>query len=400
MQPAFIARPTDSPSRLVRKFGATALLVLAAGLGGCSGTLLDETVSANYYRTPFGDIAYIPGGNAFERGRTLIEGADAASFRPLSQRYARDRQRVYYTWRPIEADPASFTVLAEDFARDDRHLFRYGYRIDHLDPATTRRVGRHYLADARAAWYGEFEGEDGPVIRRLLGADPASLNMVGDEPYFAADARGLFFMQYRLPLTRATDLEVLDENSGPLVFRNGGDLHSLGIAREGADPLEKYFKVSRTAIDSLVLTTYHGLTGLRSNPYWALLNGHLLAYKHDGRYVPVRDQVKALRFFERSIYYVQADRELYYFSPHQPDRALNLGQVADDLAILDPGYAINAGRVLFEGRPLPEADSKRFTLLPGERYDRVDARDDRFLYHRGETVAPFSEETLRQYQHD
>jgi hypothetical protein len=183
-------------------------------------------------------------GDAWTFRGSVIEGADAATFTPLSDHYAKDRRRVYYadTYRDgkeyfsvahvrikvIEgADAASFRYIDRGYARDATHVYDEGERraVGHaasfalLDYAFARDkvaaychvtpiagsdaasfvvLDSHYAKDrARVYWCG-MESDGGarrPYVKiKALDADPATFavaDTVGGDAD-AADARGSF----------------------------------------------------------------------------------------------------------------------------------------------------------------------------------------------------------------
>ena len=183
-------------------------------------------------------------GDAWKYRGSVIEGADAATFAPLSDHYAKDRHRVYYadTYRDgkeyfsvahhrvkvIEgADAATFRYIDRGYARDATHVYDEGDRrpvthaasfalldyafardsavaychvtpIPGSDPASFAVLDSHYARDrARVYWCG-IESDGGarrPYVKIVtLDADPATFavsDTVGGDAD-ARDARGAF----------------------------------------------------------------------------------------------------------------------------------------------------------------------------------------------------------------
>src|SRR4029450_12827655 len=92
-------------------------------------------------------------GDVWKYRDSVIAGADAKTFAPLSDHYAKDRHRVYYadTYRDgkeyfsiahprvavIEgADAATFRYIARGYARDARHVYDEGTRHAVKDAAS------------------------------------------------------------------------------------------------------------------------------------------------------------------------------------------------------------------------------------------------------------------------
>lgn len=213
---------------------AAAALALLAWLGGCDSKPVPAFHKAD---------------GVWRYRETPIPDADAATFAALSDRYAKDRDRVWYAdaWRDgreyyairhdrvravAGADPASFRLLAHDYARDRSHVYYEGARIAVRDPATFEPLddgfardriagyyqqqeiagsdgatfavaGAHYAKDAARVYYAEIAtggGASRPHVRSaaLAGAQPASFRVL--EAGYAQDAAQAWYRDR--PLTR------------------------------------------------------------------------------------------------------------------------------------------------------------------------------------------------------
>ncbi len=198
-----------------------------------------------------------------------VPGADAPTFTPLGEHYAKDRARVYYadTYRDGReyftvahprvrvlgaADAATFRYLASDYAVDAssayfqgaRYLLKdaatfalldYGFSRDrvtgycHLEPiagsdgATFAGLGAHYARDATRVYYCGVELDDAgkpPYVKAvaLAGAQPASFKEL--ERGYAVDARQAYFQDKVLRDADAATFAVQDAGSGPADARD------------------------------------------------------------------------------------------------------------------------------------------------------------------------------------
>ncbi len=108
----------------------------------------------------------------------VIDGADVASFRVLSRRYAKDAKRAYYVPEIVITSPsiAAFRIVPfrgqpdhSEFAVDDDHVYCRGRRLKDADPQSFTQLGQdYYYADKAQVWY-----EDRPIE----GADRASFRV-------------------------------------------------------------------------------------------------------------------------------------------------------------------------------------------------------------------------------
>ncbi|MFO1316803.1 MAG: DKNYY domain-containing protein [Burkholderiales bacterium] len=191
---------------------AAAALALFGWLGGC-----DSRPAPAFHRTD----------GAWRYRDTPIPEADAASFTVLSDRYAKDRARVYYAdaYREsreyfsirhdrvrtvAEADPASFRLLAHDYARDARNVYFEGTRIPVRDAGTFEPLDDGFARDRIAGYYQQQE---------IGGSDGATFAVVG--AHYAKDAAHIYYAEIAIdggaarPYVRAVALP----GAQPATFR-------------------------------------------------------------------------------------------------------------------------------------------------------------------------------------
>ena len=116
----------------------------------------------------------------------MVEGADAASFEPLNEVFARDRQRGYFRGLAIEgSEGASFQALGPHDARDRSRVWH----------AETYRKGQEYWAIRHVRVFA------------IEGADPASYRVLADD--YSADHRRAYFEGRPFPVRDAGSFSVL-----------------------------------------------------------------------------------------------------------------------------------------------------------------------------------------------
>lgn len=136
-----------------------------------------------------------------------VKDADPATFKVLRLGYARDARNVYYEGvRFAVRDSASFELLDYGFARDRAVAYYHQAEIAGSDPSTFTPVDTHYAKDATRVYYGDFVTDGGrhePRARivAIAGADPASFRRLDDvtEQADAEDARATYRQGVRTP---------------------------------------------------------------------------------------------------------------------------------------------------------------------------------------------------------
>ncbi|HSV51536.1 MAG TPA: DKNYY domain-containing protein [Burkholderiaceae bacterium] len=129
-----------------------------------------------------------------------IAQSDAASFRILSDHYAKDRTYVYYgdSYRDgreyymishdrvrvvKEADPATFQYLDQDYARDARAVFYEGERFAVKDVASFQVLNYGFAKDTQTGYY---------LRTPIAGSDGASFTELGDGHHARDKARAYY----------------------------------------------------------------------------------------------------------------------------------------------------------------------------------------------------------------
>ena len=135
----------------------------------------------------------------FEADR--VDGADPATFEPLTPPYARDGRRVYYGAHVVRgADPASFAVLGFPYGRDARDVY-YGTVPMHVptpaafevvEPAGGVTVGR--VRDLAAVRDAATAALADTLLAR--GLDPEAVVVVGSAVGAGAGAGRLGDVRY------------------------------------------------------------------------------------------------------------------------------------------------------------------------------------------------------------
>lgn len=175
---------------------------------------------------------------------TEIAGADVATFTLLEQRYARDAKRVYYEGAPFPVkDPASFVVMYDGFARDRLTGYYHQAPVPGSNGETFAALDNHYSRDASNAFYSWLEPGVPPVSKtlRLVDARPASLVVL--ESLYATDSARVYY-KGKLVTTNAATFRVLQIGyavSSDAVYYNGEVV-------PGADPAT--FAMLETPTDS------------------------------------------------------------------------------------------------------------------------------------------------------
>lgn len=168
-----------------------------------------------------------------------VPGADTATFRPLSERFARDARHVWArsvvdgrvfrlasadagSFAPIgdtaygadarhhffadptfarfddETDRASFEPLSERHARDARKVYSGYFDVDGIDPARAAVGPQGLLTDGERWWFGPH-----PLRELAPWADPARCRAVGVE-HLCTD-RGVLFLNGGWGLAKPVD---------------------------------------------------------------------------------------------------------------------------------------------------------------------------------------------------
>jgi hypothetical protein len=156
--------------------------------------------------------------------KTPVASADAASFAPLDDHYAKDRTRVFFadTYREGKeyyaishdrisevagADTASFKILSRGYARDARSVYFEGARFAVRDVATFELLDYGFARDRVAGYYHQTE------VPGSAGESFAALDL-----HYAKDARHVFHGEIDTDGTARARI-VLVKHADPATFK-------------------------------------------------------------------------------------------------------------------------------------------------------------------------------------
>lgn len=139
------------------------------------------------------------------------EGLDAATFKPLSDTYSKDKNRVYYKVVSNgefivivlqNADPDSFELLDGSLARDKSHVWYTSTIQQGVDPATVQSIkGGPVFKDKDSVHY---------QYSTIPNADPASFRHLGSTYY--ADNKSVYWCTNPIPNADPASFKVLGDS--------------------------------------------------------------------------------------------------------------------------------------------------------------------------------------------
>jgi hypothetical protein len=137
-----------------------------------------------------------------------IAEADAPSFRMLDAYYARDTSFVYHDGRSFRVrDVNSYERLGDAHARDKVSGYFMRAEIKGSDGLTFSEIDGSYSKDATHVYYSSYDSNHGqhPPVERtmvLAGADPATFAALGR--YYARDAQQAYYQDKIITKSVAT----------------------------------------------------------------------------------------------------------------------------------------------------------------------------------------------------
>jgi hypothetical protein len=202
---------------------------------------------------------------ALGRALRICRSVDAASFEPLSEEYARDKNMVYYKWispgrflvvelpqadaatfepvnfahaidkssiwyldRPIQSsDPATAKLINNRIIKDAKRVYISGSPQLHLDAETFRHLGSAYYIDANGVYWGSD-----PIAK----ADVPTFRVLGDS-FVAVDRSSVYRSGRRQPhLDAGTCRLVFHDAYGYQVVSDKNGVYLNGLRFLHADP--------------------------------------------------------------------------------------------------------------------------------------------------------------------
>lgn len=235
------------------------------------GDAVDIKVSPNYY---FGflkrSIVFSYGGNCLGPGCTEVAGAEVATFRPLSARYAADAHHVYYEARrlkdedprnfrallgpygvgktqayfqgePFFVDVASFHAVSygkepqlDHYARDDHQVY---FRDQVISRSPTTFVALPQLNYFRDAEHVHFMSGG---VHKVLSSEPSYFRFLqqsdGSDSIYALDRTYVYVFARALPLADPATFHLLCATAGSAYAADQRHVYRFDQIVEGAAP--------------------------------------------------------------------------------------------------------------------------------------------------------------------
>jgi hypothetical protein len=233
---------------------------------------------------------------------------------------------------------AELTVLNRRFAKSATQAFFRATPIAGAETASFEALDEHHARDRLQVWHADTYRDSQDYfttrrirIKRLDGADPTSFKLMQDD--YARDAKHVWHDGTSFPVKDAASFEVLEHGFA----RDRHQGYYLRAAVPGSD-----------GASFSVLDAHHA-----------------------------RDA--------KSVFH--ADMDLAASPPRVAARRIAEAELASFQALDSSGYARDARRIFWRGRPLRDADPASFALLPSGT-SGADAADAQRRYSRGEIVAP------------
>lgn len=408
-----------SPSRKILIYGGLLIVLIGVALAlafffkgelGISRPLQSIWNGSSTASTTTNDALYLIKGdrvyyNDFFNGPRILQGADAATFVPLSGRkgcalagYARDKNFVYYFDVVIPgADPATFKVLEHPYAKDVSHVYYEGYTnvgtstpstiIDGVDPATFSVLhdgsGTSCLGDeypfARDASHFLYQKEIQPDI------DPNTFVYLNG--MFAKDARHVFNIRGGLkPIPSADPATFVVIESNLAKDKNRvfalDDFFRATIVKD-ADPAtfiaSSTFAYDKNFVFDLGLSSPLIIEGADPHTFIALTPNAFPAYFKDKDRVYIRYRLSSCKGGE-------GPREDLGFGI----KVLPNADPASFAVQVSP-YSKDASKVFYGDRPIELADPATFSIFSFKtEYISTTtelARDKKALFLRGNLLA-------------
>lgn len=193
--------------------------------------------------TALNDAFATAGAQVFYRDGT-VDGADAATFQALDDHYAKDARRVYHadTYRkgqeyylvrhnrvtPLDADPASFRLLTQRYARDTAHVWFEGKPFAVRDVASFEVLDYGFARDRVTGYY---------MREPVPGSDGSTFAFVDGN--YAKDATHVFWCD----LETDGGAHPAEMRSARLPEANAATFRALE-GRYGTDGARVYYKAS------------------------------------------------------------------------------------------------------------------------------------------------------------
>ena len=316
-------------------------------------------------------VYYVSWNEGSGKNKTLIQGADAETFKELEHsEYAVDKNNVYYEAGKLkDANPKTFTSILDYYGKDNKHAYKGGDKIDGADGNTFEVIeGGPYSKDNKDYYFDTISMKVSDLKTFKI------LNQNSDFGYWAKDKNHYYISGKKYPLA---DYETFDK------IGNGYAKDKLKVYFEdsvvvGADP--KTFKAIEYAYGQDKNAKFKGHYKLNikdPNSFEVLQFG----FTKDKFHVYDKDSLvegadpATFEFITGSMW--AKDKKSYFYKG-------KLVSYVDygSFRYLDYNYAVDKNNVYYDDQIIKGADAKTFKHIEGSQ----DGKDKNGCYRYGEKV--------------
>ncbi len=158
----------------------------------------------------------------------LIEAADAKSFEPLNEHYAKDDQHVFYAevYRKgqeyfsikhdriliLDAEPLKVRVINDDFIADDKRVFFKGNVFPSDDPEKFQVLDYGYAKDSRRVYF------DTQVLPQ-----PEASSLVVLDLHYIKDNKQVFYLEMDYSSGKMKSILIKDADAASFTTETSGN---------------------------------------------------------------------------------------------------------------------------------------------------------------------------------
>ena len=304
-------------------------------------TAINAEISKSYYKNSSGTVIYSPMGNSFELGHTEMLDVDNATFEPIAETLAKDKNSVYWcAKKQPQLNVKTFRINEKGVLRDDKNVYTYESKliaIENADPETYQYIDYNWSKDKNYYF----------LKTKKVIVDYQSFVIINKD--FCTDKNNNYFFD-------DTKLSPISNFDGTITqidstnyFKNNNYIFYIG------------YKTN----DDAVSTKYYLKTPFKPANKITVLNRKVLKVNnsiiYEGALFPVLDvDFESFSVFENELGYSKDKNHVYYKTNTIINADVKTFQPNKDTMLAGDVYFQDKNHVYFEGKILPNVDPKTF----------------------------------------
>ena len=328
-----------------------------------------------------------------------VENADLNTFKILNDKYAKDKNSVYFFGNKSfkDVDVKTFEVLPNYYSKDKNNVYRpineWIHKIDGANPKTIKVLSQYYSKDDKNVFYDSD---------KILNADVPSFVVFDGENGYAKDKNSVYYSGEKIEGANPKTFKIISDG---MYSKDDKNVYAAREIVKGADP-QTFRRIPETnyARDKNTLYYYFGDVknlGKINEKDFKVLDNNLVKNGNEMYYLGEKVNIKNPEKFEiirndlsspSLVVYGKDDKHVYVMTPYKEAVYLKIIKNADKdtfEVMENSNYSKDKNHIYYAGYnvvQLQDVDKNSFTIVEDENF----SYDKNNVYYAGRKLNDIS----------